>query len=34
MAIIDQEDATRNELGLLMAGIDPKKSKNDEEQTA
>lgn len=34
MAIIDQKDATRNELGLLMAGIDPKKSSNSDGQTA
>lgn len=34
MAIIDQKDATRNDLGLLMAGIDPKKDASNEGQSA
>ncbi|MDD2426627.1 MAG: ABC transporter ATP-binding protein [Eubacteriales bacterium] len=34
MAIIDQTDATRNDLGLLMAGIDPKNSANNKGQSA
>ena len=34
MAIMDQEDATRNDLGLLMAGIDPKENASNQEQSA
>ncbi len=34
MAILNQADATRNDLGLLMAGIDPKTTANNEGQSA
>ncbi|NLC88852.1 MAG: heme ABC transporter ATP-binding protein, partial [Clostridiaceae bacterium] len=34
MAILNQADATRNNLGLLMAGIDPKTTTNNEGQIA